>query len=60
MTKEKKTSDLGSSDLGKMQKELSELKEKRILGNLPDGSLIRKKRREIAKLIGGQSDKEEK
>src|SRR3989338_544466 len=41
----------GIIDLEKMRKELAELKQKRITGSLPNGSLIAKKRKEIARTL---------
>lgn len=41
----------GPADLEKVRRELAELRQKRITGSLADGSLIRKKRKEIARIL---------
>jgi len=41
----------GEDELEKARKELAELRQKRVLGSLSDGSAIRKKRRSIARIL---------
>lgn len=44
--------------LGKSRAELSDLRTKRASNSLPDGSLIEKKRREIARILSVLEEKE--